>query len=119
MENYKSEPNGNTSSVFTMFVEGVYDTKRGTDMRIQIPLSNLKKPDQDAVLKNRGKMGAMVRLWAKTGNDGQLKVSWDPFNKAGQEDKVVIAKRETDTTTVSKKDTRSRLQRLLNKKKDR
>ena len=37
------------SNVFTMFVDGVYDTKNGTDMNILLPLSNLKKGDDDDV----------------------------------------------------------------------
>lgn len=73
------------SNVLTMFVEGIYDLKKGTDMSIQIPLSNLKSKDPEEVLQNQGtnsKTGMSVRLRAKTGDDGKLKVSWDPFKKA-------------------------------------
>jgi len=69
------------SNVFTMFVEGVYDTKKGTDMAIMIPLSNLKKVDDDEVLVNKGKAGVNLRLHAKTGDDGKLKISWNPLAK--------------------------------------
>jgi hypothetical protein len=53
-------------------------------MSIQVPVSNLKKTDQDAVLKNKNKPGLSVRLRARTGEDGKLKVTWDPFNKASK-----------------------------------
>ena len=72
------------STALSMFVQGIYDTKKGTDMSIQVPVSNLKKTDQDAVLKNKNKPGLSVRLRARTGEDGKLKVTWDPFNKASK-----------------------------------
>ncbi len=71
------------SNVFTMFVEGLYDTKKGTDMTILMPLRNLKKIDDDEIIINKGKAGVNVRLHAKTGDDGKLKVSWDPLGKIG------------------------------------
>lgn len=73
------------SSVLTMFVEGIYDIKKGTDLSIQIPLSNLKKKDADAELVNKGvasKTGVSLRLRAKTGKNGKAAISWDPFKKA-------------------------------------
>jgi hypothetical protein len=76
------------SSVFTMFVEGIFDTKKGTDLSLQVPLSNLNKIDTTEELRNKGvdsKTGISVRLRAKTGDDGKLKISWDPFKKALKE----------------------------------
>lgn len=73
------------STVLNMFVEGTYDLKKGTDMSIQIPLSNLKEKNVNIEDGNRGvksKTGVSVRLRAKTGDDGKLKISWDPFKKA-------------------------------------
>lgn len=73
------------SSAFDMFVEGVYDIKKGTDLSIQIPLSNLKKRDDLLVLENKGvnsSTGISLRLRAKTGADGKAKISWDPFKRA-------------------------------------
>ena len=81
------------SNVIKLFVEGVYDTKKGTDMSIQVPVSNISKDDHE-VLKNKGRAGINLRLRAKTGDDGKLKISWDPFNKAEKERK--------DTVTVSR-----------------
>jgi hypothetical protein len=75
------------SSVITMFVEGIYNTKTGPDLSIQVPLSNLKA-NKDSVLRNRGifsKTGVSARLRAQKGDDGKIKISWDPFNKAGKE----------------------------------
>jgi hypothetical protein len=72
------------SSVFTLYVTGTYDMKTGTDMELEIPLSNLKNKNTDAPPESKGndsKAGPSVRLRAKTGDDGKLKISWDPFKK--------------------------------------
>lgn len=74
------------SSVLSMFVEGVYNMHTGPDLSIQVPLSNLKA-SKDSVLANKGissKTGISARLRAQRGPDGKLKISWDPFNKAGK-----------------------------------
>ncbi len=73
------------STVLTMFVEGIYDVKKGTDMSVQIPLSNLAKRGDDFELKNKGvksKTGMSILLRARTGEDGKAKISWDPFKRA-------------------------------------
>lgn len=77
------------SNVVVLFVEGIYDTKKGTDMSIQVPVSNLSKAENDII--NTGKVGVNVRLRAKTGEDGKLNITWDPFNKASKERKDEIA----------------------------
>ncbi len=74
------------SNVVVLFAEGIYDTKKGTDMSLQVPLSNLSKAEND--IKNTGKVGLNVRLRAKTGADGKLGISWDPFNNATKERKA-------------------------------
>ncbi len=71
------------SNVVVLFVEGVYDTKHGTDMSIQIPVSNLSK-SENKEMENTGKAGVNVRLRAKTAEDGDLKISWDPLNNASK-----------------------------------
>jgi hypothetical protein len=73
------------STLITMFVEGEYDMKRGADLSIQVPLSNLKNREADHLPENRGihsKTGPSAMLRAKNGDDGKLKISWDPFKKA-------------------------------------
>ncbi len=73
------------STAFTLFAEGVYDLKKGADMSLQIPLSNLKERNTDAPPESKGndsKAGLSLRLRARTGEDGKLKISWDPFKKA-------------------------------------
>ncbi len=76
------------STAFTLYTEGTYNLKTGADMSLQIPLSNLKKnkdrnPDIPPDSKgNDSKAGLSLRLRAKTGDDGKLKISWDPFKKA-------------------------------------
>ena len=73
------------STAFTLFAEGTYDLKKGTDMSLQVPLSNLKERNIDSPPESRGndsKAGLSLRLRARTGEDGKLKISWDPFRKA-------------------------------------
>jgi hypothetical protein len=74
------------STAFTLFVEGIYDLKTGTDMSLQVPLSNLSKDrNQDIPPASKGndaKAGPSIRLRAKTRDGGKLKISWDPFKKA-------------------------------------
>ena len=88
------------STALTLFVEGTYDLKTGTDMSLQIPLRNLSKErDQDIPPESRGndgKAGVSVRLRAKTGPDGKLKISWDPFKKALKK----VKQRETGARPV-------------------
>jgi hypothetical protein len=73
------------STAFTLFAEGTYDVRKGTDMSLQVPLSNLKERNVDSPPESRGndsKAGVSLRLRARTGEDGKLKISWDPFRKA-------------------------------------
>jgi hypothetical protein len=74
------------STAFSLFAEGTYDLKKGPDMSLQIPLSNLSNDkDQSIPPESRGndsKAGLSVRLRARRGEDGKLKISWDPFKKA-------------------------------------
>jgi hypothetical protein len=72
------------STAFTCFVAGQYDLYSGTDMSIQVPFSNLKKRDGSLPAKvgNNGHVGMSLWLRARTGDDGKLKISWDPFKKA-------------------------------------
>ena len=77
------------SSVITMFVEGIYNVKNGPDLSIQVPLSNLKAA-KNSELANKGihsKTGVSARLRAQRGDDGKVKISWDPFNKASKQKK--------------------------------
>ena len=96
------------SSVFTMFVEGLYDLKKGTDMSIQVPLNNLTK--SDFTLKNKGvksRTGVSVWLRAKTGENGRAKISWDPFKKGVKErkknDENSPDKAASDSTKLKRK----------------
>ena len=72
------------STVITMFIEGRYDLKDSSDLSIQIPLSNLKKRDQDIPPENVGvdsKVGASVYLRVKPDKNGKNTISYDPFKK--------------------------------------
>ncbi len=74
------------STAFTLFVEGTYDMKAGPDLSLQVPLSNLKKNRNTEIPPeskgNDGKAGLSLRLRARKGDDGKMKISWDPFKKA-------------------------------------
>jgi hypothetical protein len=75
------------STVLHMFVEGTYNMKTGPDLSIQVPLSNLKN-NKDGAVTNKGinsKTGISARLRAQKGEDGKVKSTWDPFNKAGKQ----------------------------------
>ncbi|HLX65780.1 MAG TPA: AsmA-like C-terminal region-containing protein, partial [Puia sp.] len=70
------------STAFTLYAEGTYDLRKGADMSLQVPLSNLKARAADVPPESRGndsKAGLSLRLRARTGDDGNLKISWDPF----------------------------------------
>jgi hypothetical protein len=72
------------STVFTLYVEGVYSTKGNTDLSVQIPLSNLKKRGDDYDPKNSGvtrKTGASLFLRGRPGPDGTIQFKADIFNR--------------------------------------
>lgn len=72
------------STVITMFIEGQYDLKNRSDLSIQIPLSNLKKRDQDIPPENVGvdsKVGPSVYLRVKPDKNGKNTIGYDPFKK--------------------------------------
>lgn len=78
------------STVMTLFVEGVYSLRGNTDISIQVPLSNLRKKDEDAKLENKGaeaKGGASVYLRGQPGSDGNIKFKIDLFKKFRKKDK--------------------------------
>lgn len=80
------------STALNFSVEGVYDYKKGTDMFIKLPFRNLLKSQANTDISENGKAarGPSVRLRAKTGDDGKLKVSWDPFRRSKKNKKEVI-----------------------------
>ena len=55
-------------------------------MSIQVPLSNLSKAENE-IAYTKGRVGANIRLRAKTQDDQTLKITWDPFNNASKERK--------------------------------
>jgi hypothetical protein len=79
------------STVMSMFVEGVYNKKGSTDLSIQVPLSNLKKRDDDYKPENIGvnkKVGGSIFIRGKPGEDGNIKFKLDLFNKYDKEKKA-------------------------------
>ncbi|MBO9571750.1 MAG: hypothetical protein J7497_06010, partial [Chitinophagaceae bacterium] len=87
------------STALNFSVEGVYDFKKGTDMSISLPLKNLTRSQANTDLSDdaKQKKGVSLRLRARTGDDGKLKLSWDPFRRA------VKNKEEIKDSTSKKK----------------
>lgn len=82
-----------SSTAMRIFIEGVYGVGVPTDISIQVPLSNLNKPDDDMKPGNKGvnaRVGPSIYLRAKTRADGKIKVGLDLFRK--------FRKRGVDTT---------------------
>ena len=76
------------SSVISLFVEGTYKRGSGSDISIQIPLSNLKKRSEDYNPVNIGtdkKGGRSIFLRGQTGSDGNVNFKLDLFNKFKKE----------------------------------
>jgi len=72
------------STALTMFVEGQYALGGSSDLSIQIPLSNLKKRDQDIAPENIGtdaRVGPSVFLRVRPDKSGKTTLSYDPFKK--------------------------------------
>ena len=72
------------STVLTLFVEGVYSLRGNTDISIQVPLSNIKKRDEDYNPENKGadaKAGASVFVRGQPGSDGKVQFKLDVFKK--------------------------------------
>ena len=72
------------SSVLTMYVEGLYSKKGGTDVSIQVPLNNLKKRSADFNPENLGaekKGWGSIYIRGRPGPDGNVKFKLDLFNK--------------------------------------
>lgn len=72
------------STALSLFVEGVYSLKGNTDISIQVPLSNLKKRNEDYKPENTGsdaKGGTSVFVRGRPGEDGNIKFKYDLFKK--------------------------------------
>jgi hypothetical protein len=79
------------SSVLSLFVEGIYSKKGTTDLSIQIPLSNLKKRNEDYNPENIGvdkKGGRSIFLRGQRGEDGNIKFKLDLFKRYDKEKKA-------------------------------
>lgn len=82
------------STALVLFAEGVYDVKKGTDMSIKFPIRNMfKKNDSIDLISSDIHHGISVRVRAKTGDDGKLKISWDPLRRALKNKKEAEANR--------------------------
>lgn len=72
------------STVLSMFIEGIYDLGDSTDLAVQVPLSNLKKRDQQIPPENIGtdsRVGPSVYLRVRTDKEGKTIITYDPFKK--------------------------------------
>lgn len=76
------------STVLSMFVEGMFGPKGATDISIQVPLSNIHRPDENLNPVNIGtdkKAGRSIYLRGRPGEDGKIKFKLDLFNKYKKE----------------------------------
>lgn len=81
------------SSVMSMFVEGVFNKKGTTDISIEVPLSNIHRPEADFNPVNLGvdkKSGHSIHLRGRPGPDGNIKFKLDLFNKFKKEKEKVV-----------------------------
>ena len=79
------------STVLSLFVEGIYSKKGNTDLSIQVPLSNLKKRDEDYNPENIGvdkKGGRSIFLRGQRGDDGNIKFKLDLFKRYEKDKKI-------------------------------
>ena len=86
------------STVMSIFVEGVYSKKGSTDLSIQVPLSNLKKRDDDYNPENIGvnkKGGGSIFIRGRPGDDGNIKFKLDLFKKYQKDKKADSLKDKT------------------------
>ena len=93
------------SNVLSLFVEGIYSFNVKTDMSIQIPLSNLKKRDENYKPANVGtdvKLGPSIFLRAVNDSDGNVQIKFDPF-KMYFKDKMAAETVSDDKETKAEK----------------
>ncbi len=72
------------TSVMELYLEGSYFLDGKTDMRLQVPLSNLKSRDWSEISDNitdKGDKGMNVYIQASTDENGDLKFRYDPLKK--------------------------------------
>lgn len=75
------------STALTLYVEGVYSMKGNSDIRIQVPIKNLRKRDEAYVPVNKGAdkdAGTSIFLRGKPGDDGNIKFKLDLLGKIRQ-----------------------------------
>lgn len=78
------------STVLTLFVEGVFSLRGNTDISVQVPLSNIKKRDENYTPENKGadaKAGASIFMRGRPGEDGNIQFKLDLFKKFRKDDK--------------------------------
>jgi hypothetical protein len=97
------------STVITLFVEGIYDLQgTTTDIGIQVPISNIKKRDEDFVLENKGaeaKGGASIFVRGRPGPDGKISFKLDLFRKFRKDKKEESILATADSTGQEVKQT--------------
>ena len=79
------------STVMSLFIEGTYNQKGTTDLSIQVPLSNLKKRDEDYNPENIGidkKAGRSIFIRGRPGPDGNIKFQLDLFKEYKKDKKA-------------------------------
>ncbi len=86
----------------TIYAEGTYGFQGGTDMSVQVPLSNLKKREKDikdVKISDDTKLGPSVFLRIRDNDDGKIQIAYDPFKD--------YYKEKTNASTNTKKEVSS------------
>lgn len=74
------------SNVIEMSLQGTYGIDHGTDIGIEVPLRNPEKAQERRAAGKKVRKGIVVHLRAKDDGSGKVKLVWDPFHEAPQED---------------------------------
>ena len=80
------QPMNIETSAININVKGIYGFQSGTDINFEIPMRNPAK-DKRRIQKGlapKTRQGLIIYLRATDGDDGKIKISWDPAKKGWQ-----------------------------------
>ena len=96
------QPMNIETSAININVKGVYGFQGGTDINFEIPMRNPAK-DKRRIQKGlapKTRQGLIIYLRATDGDDGKIKISWDPAKKGWQgKDADEALEQESDDDT--------------------
>lgn len=86
------------SSVLHLKIQGIYALDKGTDISIEAPLRNPQKEEERIKkgLKPRKGKGIVLYLRAKDGEDGKVRIGWDPLKKGIEKQEAIFEDEEEE-----------------------